>query len=333
MYIKNTLYWIYKQDRRKFLFNTSKQLSHINHKSSAFIMLDMLYCSLVYGCMFTEYGDLQFYYRSRKNRKTYLTTFYNFDLYDKVNDKGSRILFHDKLLFLHRFSKYIKRGWLNLDECNDSEINTFLEGKKSIVLKASYGDSGKEVLVMDIDNATNASSIRELCKESHFNLVEECVINHNEISRFNKNSLNTLRIVSMLKGTEVKILFAGLRVGAKDARIDNISQGGRVARINIETGTIDSPFFTKKSSNQPSQCNNELNAIGFEIPYWHSTLKLVNEVALEAKETRFIAWDIAITPSGPEIIEANESFGSVIMQLYNKKTEDGLKPIVEKFFK
>ena len=56
-------------------------------------------------------------------------------------------------------------------------------------------------------------------------------------------------------------------------------------------------------------------------------------IALEAKETRFIAWDIAITPSGPEIIEANESFGSVIMQLYNKKTEDGLKPIVEKFFK
>lgn len=39
-----------------------------------------------------------------------------------------------------------------------------------------------------------------------------------------------------------------------------------------------------------------------------------------------VAWDVAITEDGVDIIEGNESFGSVIMQLYYKSDEMGLKP-------
>lgn len=335
MYITETLYWLYKPMRRKFLFDTSRELNKLYHKPRILIMLDMIYCSLFYGAMFTEYGDLGFYHRTHRNRRTYLTTFYNFDLYNKVNDKNSRNLFHDKLLFLNRFSRYIKRRWLNLDTCSDADINHFLDGVKSVVFKASYGDSGKEVEVVDIPNNCTAQYVREKAKKSHFNLIEECVTNHPDIAIFNHDSLNTLRIVSMRKGNLVKILFAGLRVGAKGARIDNISQGGSVARVDIETGRINSGFYTKASSGAPASNNDCLSAMGKTIPYWTECLELVRNMALEVSNIRFIAWDVAVLPPpiGPEVIEANESFGSVIMQLYNAPDEEGLKPIVETFFR
>lgn len=335
MYFKQTLYWLYKPSRRKYLLGTAKQLSDMHKKPRVLIMLDMIYCSLVYGAMFTEYGDLGFYYRTGKNRKTYLTTFYNFRLYDKVNDKKSRVLFHDKLLFLNRFSRYIKRRWLNLEVCSDYDICKLLEGTKSVVFKASFGDSGKEVEVVDVHDDFTAKGIRDKAKEAHYNLVEECVTNHPVIAAFNPNSLNTIRIVSMRKDNIVKILFAGLRVGAKDARIDNISQGGSVARVDIETGMINSGFYTKASSGATAKSQDRVSAVGTSLPYWKETIQLVRDLALEVPDIRFVAWDIAVLPPpfGPEVIEANESFGSVIMQLYNAYDEEGLKPIVDYFFR
>ena len=43
-------------------------------------------------------------------------------------------------------------------------------------------------------------------------------------------SASTLR--TALKNDNIELLFAGIRIGGKNAKIDNISQGGRVARIN-----------------------------------------------------------------------------------------------------
>ena len=39
-----------------------------------------------------------------------------------------------------------------------------------------------------------------------------------------------------------------MRIGAKGSLIDNISQGGAVARIDLDSGKIDSCFYTKRSS-------------------------------------------------------------------------------------
>lgn len=320
--------------RRKYMLKISKELNELYHKPRVLIILDMIYCSLYYGAMFSEYGDLGFYFRSHRNRKTYLTTFYNFKLYNKVNDKKLRILFHDKLQFLSRFSHFIKRKWININTSTDSEINNFLKEVKSVVLKASYGDSGKEIEVIDVTGEISAKEIRQKANMKKYNLMEECVTNHPAIAALNPNSLNTLRIVSMRKNDNVKILFAGLRVGAKGARIDNISQGGSVARIDIKTGKVNSRFYTKASyrtSSVGNECFSSHIVGGIVIPYWEKTLSLIQNVALEVSGIRFVAWDVAILPSGPEIIEGNESFGSVIMQLYNTYEEEGLKPVVNAF--
>lgn len=274
--------------------------------------------------MFTEYGDLDFIHRTAENRATYITTFYNFDLYDKINNKIHRDDFHNKIRFLNKFSAIIKREWIEITNSNDEQISSFLSKHNKIVFKFSYGDSGKEVKIIAFDKKMDIETFKRIASENNFDMAEECLENHEHLAYFNETSLNTIRIVTVNTRKNIDILFAGLRIGAKGSVLDNISQGGAVARIDLNTGKINSGFYTKSSSELTDDI--AADAIGYQLPYWEDVKDLAIKAAGVIPQMGIVAWDICITPNGPEIIEGNESFGSVIMQLYYNCTEEGLKP-------
>ena len=107
--------------------------------------------------------------------------------------------------------------------------------------------------------------------------------------------------------------------------MDNISQGGKVAKVDVNTGSICTAYYTKRSSQFVNQSDNG-NDIGVKIPFWDEIIKLVKKAATVEPDIKYVAWDVCITAKGPEIIEGNESFGSVIMQLFYNADQDGLKP-------
>ena len=324
MYIKKTLLYLVVKSKRDTLVEISKKISKEIHKNRFFIIMDMIWCSLKYGTMFTEYDDLDFVHRTKKNRATYITTFFNFKLYNKINDKHYRNDFHNKIRFLNKFAGIIKRDWLDLTKSSDEEISSFLKRHKKVVFKYSYGDSGKEVKVILFDESTDVEAFKKFAVDNKYDMVEECLQNHDKVAYFNQTSLNTIRIVTVRTSKKVNILFAGLRIGAKGASIDNISQGGAVARIDLDTGKINSDFYTKRSSIVSKDI--VASEIGYQLPYWQEVKDLALKATEIVQQMGIVAWDICITPNGPEIIEGNESFGSVIMQLYYDCTQEGLKP-------
>ena len=327
MYIIDPLYYLYKPIKRADLIAISKWISEKHQVSQIKVVVDMIWCAVRYGAMWTEYGDLDFYERSSKNRATFITTFYNFKLYKKLNKENYRNIFHEKILFLEVFSQFINRAWIKTENLSDNEIKDFLKLHKNIVTKASYGDSGKEVKVLNLSDKDDLYKTVDYIKTQKFNLIEEQIFNCDEIKRLNPSSLNTLRIVTVRKTNDVSILFAGIRIGGKGAKIDNISQGGRVARINIDTGKINSLFYAKASSHGLYIAEgDEINVVGYQIPFWNEVIEIVKKAAMVVPQIRIVAWDVAITQGGIELVEGNESFGSVIMQLYYNKTEKGIKP-------
>ncbi len=298
MYFLDTMYYIYKPIKRSDLLSVSKFVSEKYHVSRAKVILDMIWCSLKYGAMWTEYGDLDFYERTPANRATFITTFYNFRLYDSINEKGYRNVFHEKILFLEKFSSFIKRAWIKTDSLSDEAIKDFLRTHSNIVVKASYGDSGKEVEVINLTEEDDLDAVLEHIKAQKFNLIEEQIFNCDEIKELNPSSLNTLRIVTVNNGTNVNILFTGIRIGGKGAKIDNISQGGKVARVNHETGIIDSPFYAKRSSHAVDGAGESASVSGIQIPRWNEVIDTVKKAALVVPQIRIVAWDVAITAGG-----------------------------------
>lgn len=331
MYWKSTAYYLCKKEKRQTLLDISAELSRATPKSRAHYMADMIWCALRYGAMFTEYGDLDFAFRSKRNRATILTTFYNLKLYDTINPQAYRWQFHEKIEFLNTFASLIRRDWLSFADADDRQIEAFLRKHKRVVLKKSYGDSGKQVQVRNIPEDEGPADFRKYAEENGFDMAEQCLTNHPDIAVFNQTSLNTIRITTVQIGGKVDFLFAGLRVGAKGSALDNISQGGSVAKIDLNTGKIASEFRTKRSSSNGE--GKPENWTGYQIPCWDAVKRLVCEAAMVIPQVGFVAWDVCVTENGPEIIEGNESFGSVVMQLSCSPTDPGLKPKLEEILR
>ncbi len=332
MYILDPLYYLYKKNKRKDLIAVASRISQQQNISRFKIIIDMIGCALKYGAIWGEYGDLNFYFRSPENRNTYITTFYNFKLYDKINKKEYRNLFHEKVQFLDKFSEFIKRAWICTDGLSDEEVKAFLAKHKNVVAKASYGDSGKQVEVINITENDDLDEILAHIKEQNFNLIEEQIYNHTKLKKLNPTSLNTMRIVTVRNDFGVTLLFAGVRAGrGEDAKIDNFSQGGKMAGIDIETGKINSPFFVKLSACESRQEQFlEDSEEDFYIPCWEAAVETVKKAAEVVPQIGIVAWDVAVTESGEiDIIEGNESFCSVVMQVARGNDEEGLKPALK----
>ena len=125
-------------------------------------------------------------------------------------------------------------------------------------------------------------------------------------------------------GGYFKVLFACIRIGSKGALIDNATQGGTAARIDIETGKISSLFkgnaFRVIENSQIGR-----NEIGLQIPYWNETLSMLKQASKLVPEIHLVGWDVAITPNGPNLIEGNESFDSALLQYWQTAEENGIK--------
>lgn len=327
MYLVDLLKWLKNKQRRKELFDISKSISIKEKRNRGFVIGDMLLCSVIYGAMFTEYENLSFYCKSSEVRSTYFTTFQEFKLMKEIENKKYKIVFHDKALFLDKFAKFINRKWWIVGD-NLEELQNIIINNQKVVLKNRLGDSGKEVEVHRISKTETAEDLLEYMKKRNLDLVEEFVYNHPIIASLNKTSLNTIRIVTLLLDDECTILFAGIRVGAEGAELDNVSQGGAVAAINIETGCIASSYYYKKTVYSGNNVQIRTSDEGTKIPFWKDVILLVENAARVIPEISIVAWDVCLTNTGPEIIEGNESFGCVVMQVFGDNC--ALKPIISK---
>lgn len=224
----------------------------------------MMYSLIVTGCTFKEYYNLNFVKRTIGNQKTFITTGSNLNAYSELNDKSFYHIYINKDEFNAQYSEFILRDWIMLSQDRE-QIRSFFQRHNSVIIKPIDGDSGKGIrIVHGCDKLTDAE-IDDLVRENKTGIVEELLYNHPKLNELNASSLNTMRIITVRNGDEVDVLFAGIRFGAKGCEIDNISKGGHIAPIDIESGTICGHSHTKKTVTMNNENNNH---IGFQIPMW-----------------------------------------------------------------
>ena len=69
---------------------------------------------------------------------------------------------------------------------------------------------------------------------------------------------------------------------------------------------------------------------GFKIPYFDEVKEMVKKAALESDKILVVGWDVAITPSGPLIIEGNRRPGFDLVQVTSNR---GRMDIIRKVLK
>ena len=106
--------------------------------------------------------------------------------------------------------------------------------------------------------------------------------------------------------TEPVIVAALLRVGQGGACVDNFSNGGIIAELDIETGTIISGGVTKLNRRYEAHPDTGVPFRGFRIENWEELLTLVKKLPPLLPEVRLIGWDMAASANnGWQVIEGN----------------------------
>lgn len=141
-------------------------------------------------------------------------------------------------------------------------------------------------------------------------VLEAVVEQHSVLKEIYPHSVNTLRIISYLTKEGIpKIIGTRIRMGRKGKLVDNISQGGIHAAVDMESGKIEHGLSIE-SRVEVSITNHPDTGVefeGIEIPYWQSILDLCRNAAKATPFQRFVGWDIAVGRSGPVLIEGNST--------------------------
>lgn len=233
-------------------------------------------------------------------------------------NKGLFDIFFEKLKQPALFVKRIDEHYFNFQSTlitEDDALN-ILEQKERFIIKPSFNSHGGAGITL-IKNRKSRKEIKSLIAKykSDF-IIQEIIDQHHDTAKFNPESLNTIRIISLFINGRVTILNSALRCGQNGAEVDNATSGGLMINIKkdgfLNDFGIDSQFEKKYTTYNgvkiAGQCITDFPKL--------EEIVLVNHPKLYPT-LHLIAWDFAINNSGePVFIEGNTKVPGIFwMQL------------------
>jgi len=234
-------------------------------------------------------------------------------LFDKVNNKNKTDIFIEKSRFAEVFTEYLCREifMLDLDGTNINDAKSWLSDKSIIFAKPSKGVEGRGVTRLVVDD--DIEETIEFCLKNNLNLIEEAIVQHSEMNLLYPDSINTIRFITLVENDGVKLLGASLRMG-NGKHVDNTTEGGVYASINIKDGKLDSVAFNSLGEKFPKHPITKQDIEGFQIPFWDEIIDMCKKAAFEVPDVRCVGWDVAVTENGPLLIEGNDRWGRFVWQ-------------------
>ena len=187
-----------------------------------------------------------------------------------------------------------------------------------IFVKALEAKGGKEIFLLARNSlSNNYKEIWNTIKNGSY-IFQRPIIQHEEINNIFPKSINTLRIETYLdKNNEIQVLGGYMRFGRGGSYVDNVSSGGFMVHIDFNKGILHAKGFTAMINGSKTITTHPTTGYlisGFKIPFFQDSIKLCKKFA-QYIPNRIVGWDVAITPTGPIIIEGNHDAAIIAGEL------------------
>lgn len=323
--IKYLIKRIFNMNFKEF-FNKLNEIHQKSKKNRILLFLDMIYCGLKYQAGYVDYSLFEMYKMNKHERKTVITRGINNEFILKYNDPKYIHIFHNKEEFNKTFQKYINRDWMIITGKNKKEFAEFCEKHKNIIVKPTNAQCGKNIEKIN----TSEYKLKDLYEELQENgqiLLEEIAIQCKTLNELHPDSINTLRVITLLGN----VVACYLRIGNYHNSVDNFNHGGMVVPVELEDGKIIYPALDKQGNLYKKHPLTKKDIIGLQIPKWDEVKKICEEASLEVPQVGYIGWDVCIGKEKCFFIEGNEFPGHDIYGLPPHRTNNiGLLPIFRK---
>ena len=303
-------------------------------KSKFITFFDMLGCSLKYGAGYNDYIIFEFYKIKAKQRKTYLTRLKNKRLVTTLNDERYSYIFDEKNVFDKKFKDFMGREIIDLADIGYEEFEKFVQNKEYFFAKPYIGESGKGIEKIKVSDFSNTEELYKYISdpEKNFGVIEEVIVQHPDVSKIYPDSLNCLRVVTLVNNGEAHILYSVFKMGNNGKFVDNLENGGLACHFDLDKGEITGQGHTSALINYDAHPATGIRFVGYKLPYMNEVKELVKKAAMVIPEFRYVGWDVCITPNGPAIVEGNDYPAYDFPQLPDDdKPRIGLIPLIESF--
>lgn len=204
-----------------------------------------------------------------------------------------------------------------------------LEVKKDLFIKPVSGKGGRgaERIEFQADSGTYAlsksgkseslsdifSAYKRQSKKSRFKdgfIVQPKVENHSDLLQLAGKAVATCRVVTIInEGGEPECVVSVFRIpGRLEGVVDNSHAGGLASSVDMRDGTLGPATYLGTNGaleKYYSHPENGARIEGLKLPYWKECLEICNASHSKMSSRVIVGWDIAITNSGPVVIEAN----------------------------
>lgn len=189
-------------------------------------------------------------------------------------------------------------------------IDLALQYRNECLIKPSI-DSGEGRLIQFFaPGDLSKDALKKAFAGMSANFIMQAVVKqHPDIAKLNPSSVNTIRVVSFFFEGEVHILSCILRVGAPNAKVDNIGAGGYACPIQVDG------YLTPRAVNRKAEWVEE-NRVGIKfadikVPEFDKVIEVVKVSHKRLAHFKLIGWDMSVDMEGePVMIEYNTCPGS-----------------------
>lgn len=207
-------------------------------------------------------------------------------------------------------------GYVNVYCGERMKLEEYLETRKGCdtILKKINGECGDGVYILSHDGENWIVNHRKVellefirdIKQSEY-IIQDRIIQHEKLNQINPSCVNTIRFVTILDATGKAQEFAHyLRIGVGNAVNDNRATGGYGVNISSD-GKLSGRAMGHHDSITVHP-DTGVTFEGFAIPYWDDVVWLVKRTHEQLSDIKSIGWDVAITPTGPVLIEGNDNW-------------------------
>lgn len=194
---------------------------------------------------------------------------------------------------------------------SESEAVEKCSNLRDVIIKPSLEEGGKGVRGLNVkDGITDIGNmtINELFKVYHKDfIIQERIHQHEDMSRLNPSSVNTIRVLTYRMDMDILLLYAVVRIGKKGMTVDNESQGGISAKIN-DDGTIAKYAYGAPGNEKVEVTDNGVVLDGYRIPSYPDVINTAKQCHYHLPFFDIIGWDFCIDQEGtPVMIEWNSN--------------------------
>jgi hypothetical protein len=296
------------------------QVRRVSKAPTPVIIADMMWCAFRYDMGFRDYAVWDIRLLRARERKTWMTHPKSYRITKLLNSPTARELVEDKPRFYRDFAEDLRRDWIDLRTASPDETDAFLKRHEHVIAKPAQGFGGAGIDRVDTGRITDLAGWRARQVERDQTLLEEVLAQHPDLDALYPGSVNTIRLVTFLgKAGDFHVIAGVLRIG-NGGVIDNFAGGGMFTMLDDE-GTALYPGVDKKSNVFERHPVTGVQIAGLKVPMYDEAVAMVERLSRRLPQIPYLGWDIAITPDGPAVIEANHN--SSVFQM--KPTVSGVR--------